>query len=471
MKPWRIGIVGGGPGGLMTAYELQKWCNAPLRISIFEASGRLGGKILTPGFQSVPWFYEAGAAEFYDYSMFDEDPLKDLILELGLTVRPMGGPTVVMRDRALANVDDVRAVLGERSTAALLAFDQAAKDLITPLEFYASGEAESEGERARAGAFAEYLSRIPDDDVRHYLEVMIHSDLAAEPSQTSLHYGLQNYLMNDSAYMNLYGIEGGNRKLPERLAESISADVHLEHIVTEVGQGDSGLFVRGFRDGVEQCDEFDFVVIALPHNHLKSVAYRGERLAAEMQRHFDHFHYPAHYLRITVLFEHPFWRHSYADSYWMLDAFGGCCLYDESARQTGNPYGILGWLLGGDVALEHATLSDEELIKRALDQLPPSLAQGRELVKEAHVHRWINSVNAMPGGARILPIERRHCPEPTNHSNLLVVGDYLYDSTLNGVLDSAQYVAFRISGELAEESDPTRERLQQSRRLHERCRE
>ncbi|MEZ6109137.1 MAG: FAD-dependent oxidoreductase [Pirellulaceae bacterium] len=98
-----------------------------------------------------------------------------------------------------------------------------------------------------AAAFAEYLSRIPDDDVRHYLEVMIHSDLAAEPSQTSLHYGLQNYLMNDSAYMNLYGIEGGNRKLPERLAESISVDVHLEHIVTEVGQGDSGCSFVGSR--------------------------------------------------------------------------------------------------------------------------------------------------------------------------------------------------------------------------------
>ncbi|MFQ3652379.1 MAG: NAD(P)-binding protein, partial [Gemmataceae bacterium] len=69
-----IGIVGGGPGGLMTAYLLQKYANYPLRIPLFEASSRLGGKILTPRFQTVPATYEAGAAEFYDYSESGEDP-------------------------------------------------------------------------------------------------------------------------------------------------------------------------------------------------------------------------------------------------------------------------------------------------------------------------------------------------------------------------------------------------------------
>ncbi|MEZ6109136.1 MAG: hypothetical protein R3B96_24410 [Pirellulaceae bacterium] len=100
-------------------------------------------------------------------------------------------------------------------------------------------------------------------------------------------------------------------------------------------------------------------MIALPHNHLKSVAYRGERLAAEMQRHFDHFHYPAHYLRITVLFEHPFWRHSYADSYRMLDARRMLPVRRIGSADRQSVRHL--WLaLGGDVALEHATLSDEE---------------------------------------------------------------------------------------------------------------
>ena len=68
MRAWQIGIVGGGPGGLMTAYFLQKWANDPHRVTLFEASHRLGGKILMPSFQTVAATYEAGAAEIYDYS-------------------------------------------------------------------------------------------------------------------------------------------------------------------------------------------------------------------------------------------------------------------------------------------------------------------------------------------------------------------------------------------------------------------
>jgi hypothetical protein len=108
MRVWNVGIVGGGPGGLMTAYTLQKLANSPLRVTLYEAGPRLGGKILTPCFRSLPIRYEAGAAEFYDYSQFDDDSLKSLIAELGLPVRPMGGPAVVINHRILANLDDLR---------------------------------------------------------------------------------------------------------------------------------------------------------------------------------------------------------------------------------------------------------------------------------------------------------------------------------------------------------------------------
>lgn len=436
----------------MTAYALQKWSDSPLRITLFEASSRLGGKIQTPRFDSSPWTYEAGAAEFYDYSMFDEDPLKELIFELGLSVRPMGGPAVVMQHRILSNVDDVRGALGSDAAASLEAFDRVAKDQVTPLEFYYSGEDTSVGERAEKGSFEPLLQKIAHPLTRRYVHCMIHSDLAAEPSQTSLHYGLQNYLMNDSAYMNLYGIVGGNELLPQRLAQAITADIRLEHRVNRVERGERGIKVEYGNEHGVGSEEFDFVIVALPHNHFDKIEYAGERLAKAMSSHHSHYAHPAHYLRITMLFEEPFWRRSFADSYWMLDAFGGCCLYDESSRQPGNPHGILGWLLGGNEALEMSTWSDEALIQAALDSLPPMMAEGRSLMREAHVNRWISSVNAMPGGAEIKELDARHCPEPREHSRLMVVGDYLFDSTLNGVLDSAQYVALWLCARMLEEA-------------------
>ncbi|QDV25765.1 NAD(P)-binding protein [Aureliella helgolandensis] len=65
MKNSRTGIVGGGPGGLMTAYELQRIADCPVQVTLFEAGERLGGKILTPQFQQAAIPYEAGAADFY----------------------------------------------------------------------------------------------------------------------------------------------------------------------------------------------------------------------------------------------------------------------------------------------------------------------------------------------------------------------------------------------------------------------
>jgi len=64
----RVAIIGGGPGGLMTAYQLQQRCTVPFEATIYEASSRLGGKILTKQFTAMPVAYEAGAAELYDYS-------------------------------------------------------------------------------------------------------------------------------------------------------------------------------------------------------------------------------------------------------------------------------------------------------------------------------------------------------------------------------------------------------------------
>ena len=89
-----------------------------------------------------------------------------------------------------------------------------------------------------------------------------------------------------------------------------------------------------------------------------------------MEKHITHHDHPADYLRITMLFEKPFWKSWLQDSYCMLDAFDGCCLYDESSRTPGARHGVLGWLLGGTAAKKMAGQNDKELIAAALESLP-----------------------------------------------------------------------------------------------------
>lgn len=45
VRVWRIGVIGGGPGGLLTGYFLQCEANDPFRVTLFEASDRPGGKV------------------------------------------------------------------------------------------------------------------------------------------------------------------------------------------------------------------------------------------------------------------------------------------------------------------------------------------------------------------------------------------------------------------------------------------
>ncbi|MFM7107671.1 MAG: flavin monoamine oxidase family protein [Planctomycetaceae bacterium] len=440
MGIWTVAIVGGGPGGLMTAHALQREARAPLAITVYEASGRLGGKVLTPSFARLPGRYEAGAAEFYDYSGVGPDPLKELVLDLGLPITPMGGSALIMDGRVLANTDDVRDALGRDTADALARFDRFARDAVGPHDFY-RGERDAAAP-ALATRFDTVLARMAHPAARRYLEQLIHSDLATEPSLTTAAYGLDNYLMNDPAYMRMYAIEGGNERLVAGLDGLIRATRRMHHRVTRIGPGTGGrLRVTAEHAGRARDDEFDVVVVALPVDHLKRIEFAGPRLADALRRHVAHHDHPAHYLRITILFDRPFWRPRLADSFFMLDAFGGCCLYDESSRTPGATHGTLGWLLGGDAAMEMNSLDDESLVAAALDSLPAFLAAGRRHVVEARVHRWLGAVSAMPGGPVPLSLDRRHRPEPVEHPGLFLVGDYLFDSTLNGVLDSAEHVA------------------------------
>src|SRR5207249_7396665 len=82
-----------------------------------------------------------------------------------------------------------------------------------------------------------------------------------------------------------------------------------------------------------------------------------------------------------------------------------------------------------------------------VDSLPQPLAEGRGLFKEGRVHRWINTISGLPGGWDVQELRDRHMPAPVSDPGLHLVGDYLFDCTINGVFDSAEYVSEAILSE------------------------
>jgi protoporphyrinogen oxidase len=442
----KIAIIGGGPGGLMTAYQLQQRCPVPFEVTIYEASSRLGGKIVTGVFASASVAYEAGAAELYDYSELGEDPLRNLVARLALKTQPMGGRSVILDGHVLHDIDDVGRVYGEPARKALEDFDAHARQWMSPEEYYESDWSESAA--GPAASFEDELENVPDPAARRYLRTLVHSDLATEPHRTSAAYGLQNYLMNFPEYMRLYTIEGGIERLPQELAARVDARILLDEPVLRVERTRAEtLRVTSRRDGAAVSEEYDFVVVALPNDCLPSIEWGGDALDRAMRRHIVRHDHPAHYLRVSVLFREIFWHDFLKESYVMLEAFGGCCLYDESSRNGCRSHGVLSWLLAGDAATLACNSTDAELMESVLDSLPAPLQHGRTLAVEGRVHRWIGAVNGLPAGTSGEDMESRHVPQAGWH-DLFVVGDYLFDSTINGVLDSADYVAEWLAEEI-----------------------
>src|ERR1700756_5695472 len=131
-----LAIVGGGPGGLMSAWYLKKKLGDLCRITIFEASNRLGGKIVTRKFDTAPAMYEAGVAEIYDYSMTGPDPLRELIQHFGLQTIPMDAEQVQLDGALLDDVAGVRRKYGAKTAEAIEAFRKQCSEMVSPIENY-----------------------------------------------------------------------------------------------------------------------------------------------------------------------------------------------------------------------------------------------------------------------------------------------------------------------------------------------
>lgn len=423
----------------MSAWYLKRKLGELCRVTIFESSDRLGGKILTRKFDSANAMYEAGVAEIYDYSMTGPDPLRELIQHFGLQTIPMDAEQVHLDGELLDDVPGMRRKYGAKTASAIEAFRRRCTEMVSPIEYY-EGVGAHDNEHPWAYLTAEELldREVDDATAKRFFKVMARSDIATESHNTNGLNALKNFVMDVDGYIGLYSIQNGNEQLIECLQSEVDADIQLNHRVLKVGKTEAGRYQLNMMNGKgPETRDFDLVLLCLPHSWLATLGFEGEALRRSMVKHVAYFDRPAHYLRVSLLFDEPFWGEKIPGSWFMSEAFGGCCVYNEGSRHDVGRHGVLNFLIAGSDALAFANLSDQELITAALKSLPPSLGEARAHFLEGKIHRWLSSVNALPGGMPARDVMTNHRPEPKQHPGLVVVGDYLFDSTLNGLLDSS----------------------------------
>ncbi len=446
----RVAIVGGGPGGLFTAWHLEAKAGDSCEITIFEASSRVGGKIVTRHFAGAGP-YEAGVAEIYDYSRTGPDPLRDLIVkELKLGIKYIDGGPCVLDGKVILTPDDLAEHFGERARDEVKRFRARCAKLLNPTDYYLSvAEVDNTHPWSRISGEALLNQEIKDDAARRYVRVMAHSDVAAPPHQTNGLTFLKNVVMDVEGYMDIFSVVGGNEQIVDGLVERIDATIRINSNVRSVEPLSDGTYRLHLEvNGICESADADVVVVAVPLSALSTINWRSEAMQEVVDRHVAYLDRPGHYLRATLLFKRPFWREHLLSHWWMLDAFDGCCVYDESSRNDFGGYGALAFLIAGNAALCLANVEDERIEQLCLDALPPALAEGKKLIVDRRIHRWMASVNAIPGG---MPVRKRsvnHHPDPERLPGLLMVGDYIFDATLNGVLDSADAATDVIVAEI-----------------------
>ncbi len=57
---------------------------------------------------------------------------------------------------------------------------------------------------------------------------------------------------------------------------------------------------------------------------------------------------------------------------------------------------------------------------------------------ERRIHRWVASVSAIPGGVPVRQRGINHRPDRAHAPGLVMVGDYMFDATVNGIVGSAE---------------------------------
>lgn len=439
----------------MTARLLEQTLGSSCLLTLLEESQRVGGKIQTRRFDAAPVSYESGVAECYAYDAIAHDPLRQLVAELGLTAVPTDSRAVVLNDVVLHDEREIGTHFGADALRAVEEFRLRTVALLPLASWHCGFGPEDNRHPWATKTCADVLEEVPHPIARRYLKIIAHSDMATEPHLTCGLIGLRNFLKSVPGYGAQYTIDGGMEMLPRRLAASLTrTTVELDTPVVRVSRSRDGRYLvttRRARRLVQR--EFDAVVLALPYNRLHEIDWVGERLRRAMARHVACYDRAGHYLRISILFDRPFWRHRISGSWVMLDAFGGCCVYDETPADEEGAHGVLGWLLGGADALSACNADDRTLIARALDSLPDDLYDdARRRLIEGHVHRWAGAVSGQPGGSPRRDVSAAHRPEPVEHPGLVVVGDYLFDSTLNGVLRSARIATDLLAGRLGASS-------------------
>jgi monoamine oxidase len=354
-----VTIVGGGLGGLVTAYRLMQ---AGVPCEIYEASPRLGGRIFTrDNFNHESMFCELGG-ELIDTGHTD---IIGLCRELDVPLEAFADGDAEFTPALYFSGGKIRS-----EAEVIEAFQPLAKALANDtLKIFPDGEIQIPTYREPCNAqwldrlsLAEYLRAIPD--LPGWLSRLIEAAYVGE-------YGLE---ANEQSALNLllliapdtkdgflvfgesdeaFRIRGGNSRLIDKLTARIAADVplHTRQQLVDIREQGNQIRLTFKHNHNTQAITSDRVVLALPFSVLRTVG-GVDRLPVSpvKKRCIQEFGYGTNSKQMMG-FRSRFWRQAHdafpASTGALFTDWPSQCYWETSRMQAGQG-GILTNFLGGD---------------------------------------------------------------------------------------------------------------------------
>lgn len=452
----RIAIVGGGMGGLNTAYKLQK---AGLTAKVFEGADRTGGRMFTATNLLADGITTELGGEFIDST---HEEMFALMSEFGLerldTQAPEFGSlkpeTYFINGRHYTQAQAARAFvpLAKR----ILADYDSLGDVVD----YAT---EGGGTKFDRMSISQYFDSIGATGwLRELLDIAYVTEYgldAGEQSALNFIFLIGTGDLEDTDAMALFGesderykVKGGNQRIVDELAKRLDAQIHRRHRLEAIRSRGEG-YTLTFQTGNGSVDEeADVVVLAIPFTMLRDVRMDVE-LPDVKKRAIQELGYGANAKVLVGFSSRPWQTQGYSGAVYSDETFQ--LAWDSSFGQPG-PSGALTLYSGGKLALAAGGGTAEEAatrLMRGIERAFPGATRARNgKVSRFHwpTFPWTKSSYSCykPGqwttiaGAESVPV-----------GNLFFAGEhcsYDFQGYMNGAAqsgaDTAKLIMSKLSG-------------------------
>lgn len=363
----RVAIIGGGLAGLTALDALN---SAGVDAHLYEARGRLGGRVFTANNAPEPGLnIEDGG------NLINSDHADMLALANRFGIPLIDRQLMRAHSRYVADgrvISEASLIRDLRPIAAQIGKDAAALD----------ADYDSVAPRLDAMSVAAYLdehARLTTPHIRALLEATIRTEFGAEPDQASAIELLFNLPVVDGKQAELISLSderfiltGGSSSVVKALSEPLLPRISTGHALLSIAARDGGLDLR-FANG--KIDLVDRVIVTVPAPLMRAIDY-GDLLPEDWAALVGEIDCGRNE-KINAGYAARVWEQHTgpAGAAWAVDTTGPGIFsefWDASSGQPGTA-GVLTWFFGGDQVGALMAAEPEATLRRAESAIAPAV--------------------------------------------------------------------------------------------------